>query len=116
MKRPRAMWWMVLILALMAVPAIAADEPAAAPWELPGFSCAATSSEPYVVFVDSLELDPLKNARPAANDCCALHGCCALIGSGCQNCPQGGRRWYDRYSCPNGQTCTLVPANCPTPC
>lgn len=114
MKRQRAMWWMVLILALMAVPAIAADEPAADPGGLPAPSCAATSSESFVLFTDSLELDPVKSALPMANACCSI-GCCTHIESGCEPCA-GGRRWYSKYSCPSGGTCTLRPSSCPTPC
>ncbi len=111
----RTLRWIVLSLLLIVAPAVAADEPAADPGGLPGAACGATSSESYQLFVESLELDPLKNARPAVNECCTVFGCCAHIESGCEPCAQG-RKWYSRYSCPGGGSCKISPPNCPTPC
>lgn len=116
----RAACWIVLGLVLALVPAVASAGPQTAPVAdpglLPGSSCEASSSSPYLFFVDGVELNPANNARHATNWCCVSTGCCTFIESGCEACPQGGRRWYDKYSCPGGQTCKMVPNSCPTAC
>jgi hypothetical protein len=119
--RQRAIGWMILCFVLALAPAAwSAEPPAATPpapdaGALPGSSCEAASSNPFLFYVDNTGLDPASTARPMANACCAA-GCCTLISSGCEACPQGGRRWYDKYSCPGGGTCKIVPGSCPTAC
>jgi hypothetical protein len=122
MKRA-AIWMGVLMVVLplcAASPAFAAEPQVQL--TAPGFGaspagCAQAATQAAPLTVLERQIFSPTEVRPVdmASGCCTMFGCCTLIDSGCQTC-NGGRRWYDKYSCPGGGTCTVSPNTCPTPC
>lgn len=116
----RAAIWIGVLMMVLPLCAASAAEP---PVELtaPGLGIspagcqAATQAEPLTVLEHQIFSSAETRPVDMANSCCSLLGCCTHIDSGCEPC-SGGRRWYSKYSCPGGGTCTLRASSCPTPC
>ncbi|MES1244376.1 MAG: hypothetical protein ABUT39_22420 [Acidobacteriota bacterium] len=97
--------------------------------------CAASAAEPPLALtapkscapaattltgpLSTLELEIFSPSETRPTDmsilCCGTLGCCTLIENGCEPCT-GGERWYTKFSCPGGGTCTQRASKCPTAC
>lgn len=119
MKRA-AIWIGVLMMVLPLGSAFAAEpqgELTAPGFGLSPAGCAQAAAQVEPLTVLEREIFSPAETRPTdvANSCCSSFGCCTHIDSGCEYC-NGGRRWYSKYSCPGGGTCTVRASTCPTPC
>ena len=117
--RRAAIWMGILMMVLPLCAAFAAEpqvELTAPGLGVSTVACGEAATQVAPLAVLEREIFAPADTRPTdmANPCCSV-GCCTYVESGCEYC-NGGRRWYTKYSCPSGGTCTVRPSNCPTPC